>query len=77
MTATLTEIESSIQTLPVGDFLDLAAWMADRHLKVLATQEFESLELEEALLRSLDSLRQPVNDELLDAVRARGRGLQS
>ena len=77
MTATLTEIESSIQTLPVGEFLDLAAWMADRHLKVLATQEFESTELEEALLLSIDSPRHPVNDGLFDQVRARAQSLRS
>lgn len=73
MTATLTQIESSIQSLSVQDFLDLAAWMADRHLKVIATQEFESPELEQALLPSIDSPRHPVNDALFDQVRAMAR----
>ena len=46
--STLTQIESSIQTLPSGDFLTLLGWRTDQHLKMLTTDGFESPELEAA-----------------------------
>lgn len=69
----LAELESSIKTLPARDFLELAAWMTDQHLKLLASDEFESPELEEALLRSMDAPRHPVNEALYDHVRTAAR----
>ena len=69
----LAELESSIQTLPAKEFLELAAWMTDRHLKLLASDEFEAPELEAALLQSIDSPRYPVNDALFDHVRTVAR----
>lgn len=67
----IADIESSIQTLPQRDFFTLLGWMTERHLQVLSSAEFESPELEDALLRSLDSPRHPVNDALFEDIRAR------
>ncbi|MBX7207471.1 MAG: hypothetical protein K1X78_04095 [Verrucomicrobiaceae bacterium] len=65
------DIESSIQTLPQQDFFTLVGWMTERHLQVLSSAEFETPELEDALLPSLDSPRHPVNNELFESIRAR------
>jgi len=67
----IAQIESSIQTLPQQDFFTLLGWMTERHLQVLSSATFESPELEEALLQSIDSPRHPVNDELFEGIRAR------
>ena len=67
--STLAQIETSIETLPTQDFLALADWMTDRHLKMLATDEFESAELEAELLAAIDSPRHPANDEFFASVR--------
>lgn len=66
----ITEIEQSIAPLPPGEFFSLLGWMAERHLAVLASDEFESAELESELLKSVDSPRYPVDDELFEQIRA-------
>ena len=66
----IAQIEESIETLPVADFFLLLGWMAERHLAVLASSEFEAPELEAELLKSLDSPRHAVDDTLFDGIRA-------
>ena len=66
----IAQIEESIETLPAAEFFSLLGWMAERHLAVLASGEFEAPELEAELLRSLDSPRHAVNDALFDGIRA-------
>jgi hypothetical protein len=68
--ATVTQIEESIQTLPAKDFFDLLGWMTERHLEVLASDEFEAPELEAELLKALESPRHVINDNLFDEIRA-------
>ena len=67
------QIEASIQSLPAHEFFTLLGWMAERHLAVLSSGEFESAELEAALLKSIDSPRHPVTDSLFDGIRAQAR----
>ncbi|MES2597128.1 MAG: hypothetical protein V4662_17410 [Verrucomicrobiota bacterium] len=67
----LEQIEASIQTLPAQDFFALAGWMTERHLQVLTETDFETPELEAALLKSLDSPRREVNEALFADIRAR------
>jgi len=67
---TVAQLEASIQRLPAGDFFTLLDWMAERHLEVLATGDFEAPELETALLAAIDSPRHKLNDPLLEGVRA-------
>ena len=64
------KIEAAIETLPAQEIFDLLEWITDRHLKVLSATEFESPELEEELLKSLDSPRYVLSDELLSVVRS-------
>ena len=71
--STIAQIEASIETLPEQDFFALLGWMADQHLKVLSSAEFESPELEAAMLQALDSPRHPVNDELFAGIRTAAR----
>ena len=71
--STIAQIEASIETLPTQDFFALLGWMADQHLKVLSSAEFESPELEEAMLRAIESPRHPVNDELFTDIRTAAR----
>ncbi len=67
--ANIAEIEDSIQTLPANEFFSLIGWMTERHLQVLASDDFEAPELEEALLKSLDSPRHALDDALFDGIR--------
>ena len=67
--STIARIEASIETLPPQDFFALVGWMPDHHLKVLSSAEFESPELEEAMLQARDSRGHPVNDELITGIR--------
>lgn len=62
------QIEESIQTLPASEFFSLLGWMAERHLAVLASGEFEAPELEAELLKSLDSPRHVVNEAFFDGI---------
>lgn len=66
----IAQIEESIETLPAADFFSLLGWMAERHLAVLASGEFEAPELEAELLKSLDSPRHAVDATFFDSVRA-------
>ena len=66
----IAQIEESIETLPAADFFSLLGWMAERHLAVLASGEFEAPELEAELLRSLDSPRHAVDEAFFDSIRA-------
>lgn len=67
--STLQQIEASIQSLPRREFYELSEWMTNRHLTVLAGNEFEAPELEAALLPSLDSPRHEVSEALFDDIR--------
>jgi hypothetical protein len=69
----ISQIEAAIQSLPADDFFTLLGWMSDRHLEVLSNGEFESPELEAALLKSLDGPRHPVDDTLFADIRNRAR----
>ena len=64
------QIEASIETLPAQDFFTLLGWMAERHLKVLGSPEYEAAELEEAMDAALDSPRHPLNDEFFAGLRS-------
>ena len=64
------QIEESIETLPAAEFFSLLGWMAERHLTVLASGEFEAPELEAELLKSLDSPRHAVDESFFDGIRA-------
>ena len=64
------QIEETIKTLPAAEFFSLLGWMAERHLTVLASGEFEAPELEAELLKSLDSPRHAVDESLFDGIRA-------
>lgn len=66
----IAQIEESIETLPAAEFFSLLGWMAERHLAVLASGEFEAPELEAELLKSLDSPRHVVDDAFFDSIRA-------
>ena len=63
------QIEKSIETLPAAELFSLLGWMAERHLAVLASGEFEAPELEAELLKSLDSPRHAVDESFFDAIR--------
>jgi hypothetical protein len=67
----ISEIEASIRALPPREFFRLLGWIAERHLGILASDEFESPELETQMLASLDSPRYAVGDALLADIRAR------
>ncbi len=71
--STITQIEASIETLPKQDFFVLLGWMADQHLTVLSSAEFELPELEKAMLQALNSPRHPVNDEFIASIRTGAR----
>jgi hypothetical protein len=68
--ASIAQIEASIQTLPAKEFFTLLGWMSEHHLKILSSDDFEALELETELLKSLDSPRHVVDDGLFDDIRA-------
>ena len=73
--STLAQIETSIETLPAQDFLALASWMTNRrmtnrHLRMVATDEFESAALEAELLAAIDSPRHPANADFFASVRS-------
>ena len=70
---TIPQIEATIETLPAQDFFTLLGWMADRHLAVLSSAEFEAPELEAAMLAALDSPRHSVDDAFFDGIRAAAR----
>ena len=65
----IAQIEESIETLPAAEFFSLLGWMAERHLAVLASGEFEAPELEAELLKSLDSPRHAVDGVFFDGIR--------
>ena len=66
----IAQIEESIETLPPAEFFSLLGWMAERHLAVLASGEFEAPELEAELLKSLDSPRHAVDESFFHGIRA-------
>lgn len=68
--STVAQLEASIQNLPPREFFDLADWMTQRHLQILTEDEFESPELEAAMLLALESPREPVDDTFFASVRA-------
>ncbi len=71
--ANVVEIEESIQTLQDDQFFSLMGWMTERHLEILSSGGFETQELEMELLKSLNSPRHPIGQELFDSVRAMAR----
>lgn len=68
---TIAEIEDSIRTLPTQSFLELLAWMNERHLEVLREENdgYESPELEAAMLKALDGPWHVWDDALMDRIR--------
>ena len=66
----ISRIEESIQALPAQEFFTLLGWLAERHLEVLSSDQFEAPEMEAALLKSLDGARHPVDDALFASIRA-------
>jgi len=73
--ASITQIEAAIQTLPANEFFSLPGWMAEWHLEILSSGNFEVPELETELLKSLDSPRLAVDARLFDDVRALSQNL--
>jgi hypothetical protein len=68
---TVTELEDSIGTLPVRDFLQLFGWMCEKHLEVLSKDGFESPELEAELLKAVDSPRIEAGDAFFQGLKRR------
>jgi hypothetical protein len=69
----VTQLETSIQSLSNREFFALMDWMTERHLQVLSEDGFESAELESELLPSLTGRRFPVDETLLKWVRNGGK----
>ena len=70
---TVAQIENAISALPADSFMELLDWMERRHDEVLGEDGYESPELEAAMLKALDSPRQPINEELYEGIRQRWR----
>ena len=70
---TVAQIEDAISALPADSFMELLDWMERRHDEVLGEDGYESPELEAAMLKALDSPRQPINEELYEGIRRRWR----
>lgn len=70
---TVAQIEDAIRELPADSFMELLDWMERRQDEVLGEDGYESPELEAAMLKALDSPRQPINDELYEGIRQRWR----
>lgn len=70
---TIAEIEDSIRALPADSFRELLDWMNERQLEILEEDGYESPELEAAMLKALDSPRQPINEALYEGIRQRWR----
>jgi len=70
---TVAQIEDAIAALPADSFMELLDWMERRHDEVLGEDGYESPELEAAMLKALDSPRQPINEELYEGIRQRWR----
>jgi len=70
---TVAQIEDAIAALPADSFMELLDWMERRHDEVLGEDGYESQELEAAMLKALDSPRQPINEELYEGIRQRWR----
>ncbi|MDI1311257.1 hypothetical protein [Prosthecobacter sp.] len=68
---TVAQIEDSIRALPASSFCELLDWMERRHDEVLQEQGYEPPELEAAMLKALDSPRQPINEALYEGIRQR------
>lgn len=68
---TVAQIEDSIRALPPDSFWELLDWMNDHSLDMAKSEDgYESPELEAAMLKALDSPRRPLDDTLLDSIRA-------
>ncbi len=65
----MAQLESEIQALPDGDFLQLMEWMEERRLDRLAVDGFEAPELEAALLRGLEGPRHEWNGAMRERIR--------
>lgn len=70
---TVAQIEDAISELPADSFMELLDWMERRHDEVVGEDAYESPELEAAMLKALDSPRQPINEELYEGIRQRWR----
>jgi hypothetical protein len=70
---TIAQIEDSIRALPASSFLELLDWMEHRHDEIVQEQGYEPPELEAAMLKALDSPRQPINEALYEGIRQRWR----
>ena len=70
---TIAEIEDSIRTLPASDFYQLLDWMNERQLELPQEDGYESPELEAAMLKALDSPRQPIDEAFYESIRQRWR----
>ena len=70
---TIAQIEDSIRTLPASDFYQLLDWMNERQLELPQEDGYESPELEAALLKALDSPRQPIDEAFYEGIRQRWR----
>jgi len=70
---TVAQIEDAIAALPADSFMELLGWMERRQVEVLGEDGYESPELEAAMLKALDSPRQPINEELYEGIRQRWR----
>jgi len=63
------QLEASIQLLPTQEFLALAEWISEQHVKRLRCDGFEAPELEAEMLRALEGPRHPVDERLFDELR--------
>ncbi len=70
---TVAQIEDAISALPADSFMELMNWMERRNDEVLGEDGYESPELEAAMLKALDSPRQPINEALYEGIRQRWR----
>ena len=70
---TIAQIEDSIRTLPASDFYQLLDWMNERQLELPQEVGYESPELEAAMLKALDSPRQPIDEAFYESIRQRWR----
>jgi hypothetical protein len=67
--STILQLESEIQTLPDTEFHSLLAWMETQHLTRLASDGFEAMELEAALLEGGGGAHREWNEDLLDEIK--------
>jgi hypothetical protein len=70
---TVAQIEDSIRDLPASSFLELLDWMNERQFELVDEDGYESPELEAAMLKALDSPRQPINEAFYEGIRQRWR----